>query len=285
MIKRFLIIFMAILMLASPLAVRADVVTGNEYRFKYANKTQRIERGNIFVANGPNGYVSAKKDPGSNEEVAVYKNGETVLVDQTYFHKGKYWGASLYHSAADRGWVLMEHISIPYLSSDFYNENEKEFYTYTGSYEDVYAAKRIVFWEWPGSDKEKRVIDYKNIVVNDIAAPYPYYSNIVYKDNEGREWGNIVVYYTYDYENGEIGTTNTVGWVCLSDPENSDIPAFNPAPKPTKWSPVLSAELPPKSPFNIPLLIISLVVILIVGAIVFIIIFRKRNKTGGKRND
>ena len=27
------------------------------------------------------------------------------------------------------------------------------------------------------------------------------------------------------------------GWICLDDPENNEVPAFNPAPKPIRWSP------------------------------------------------
>src|SRR5215469_2087459 len=52
-----------------------------------------------------------------------------------------------------------------------------------------------------------------------------------YKDSEGREWGKVGYY-------ADVGGGSYVsGWVCLGDPGNSDIPAFNPAPKPKKWSP------------------------------------------------
>ena len=91
-------------------------------------------------------------------------------------------------------------------------------------------------------------------------------------------------------------------WVCLSDPSNQDIPAFNSAPEPVLWpaadpngnqiavsttDPALSPS--PTDPLTLPdtgkpwlstpLLIIILVVVLVVATVVLIQIFWKKKNT------
>jgi len=87
---------------------------------------------------------------------------------------------------------------------------------YTGSYDAVLSANKLILWEWPGSDREKRIIE-NNETISKLA-------NVVYayKDKDGREWGK---------------TSYMEGWICLSDPENSKIPAFYLGSEPIHWLP------------------------------------------------
>jgi hypothetical protein len=146
----------------------------------------------------------------------TYKNGQEIIIDSLYIHNGEYWGGMTEsHYVSYPGWIPMNHLLVVYIRDDFNAENQDKFYEYTGDIEAVLLSKRLVLWQWPGSDREKRVLDggFENLVVD-----------FVYKDNEGREWGYV-----------RIGWREE--WICLSEPENSRIFAFHPAPEPTKWSP------------------------------------------------
>ena len=48
--------------------------------------------------------------------------------------------------------------------------------------------------------------------------------HIIFTDDEGRDWGYVSYFYGFrDF------------WVCLNDPSNPNIPAFNPAPEPSLY--------------------------------------------------
>ena len=299
MIKRFLIVFIVIFMLASPLAVRADIIRGNDFLNKNKDKAVIVgDRyyGKRFVINSPAGYVIPKEEPGSEQGVStaysykgtnpgghgdkpytfegnyfIFKNGEIIIITYTYLYQGKYWGVmSTSHSYQPPGWIPMDELLVIYDQQDFETLNKNSFYTYTGSYDAVLNAKKVVEWEWPGSDTEKRIVeDYIAERANVLYA---------YKDKDGREWGK---------------TEYSESWICLSDPENRKIPSFNPALQPAAWSPDGINEwsnnvaiYPPadvisliiSGNYTVKLLIISLVIALVAGTVVLIFIFKKRKK-------
>ncbi|HPF56901.1 MAG TPA: hypothetical protein PLV03_10210, partial [Clostridiales bacterium] len=188
--------------------------------------------GKSFIINSPLGYVIPVEEPGSdkgiptnlgygthfgetapNTDIFIFKNGEVTTITAVYLYNGEYWGVmSPSHVYQPPGWVLMDDLLMRYESEDFERENEDEIYEFTGTFNTL-PLKKLVVWQWPGSDREKIVIDVFYI---------ENYENVyfAYKDSEGREWGQIAS-----------------GWICLSDPENkTDIPSFNPALKPVKWS-------------------------------------------------
>jgi len=239
MMKRFLcIIFMVVFIFALPLTLHADLVSGNQFFYENKDKTERISErsyGKSFIINSPLGYVIPVEEPGSDKgiptnlgygthfgktapdtDIFIFKNGEVKTITAVYFYNGEYWGVMApSHVYQPPGWVLMDELLMIYQQEDFEKENKNNFYTYTGSYDAVLSAKRLVEWQWPGSDREKWIIEDKETIIGCADVLY------AYKDSEGREWGK---------------TSYTEGWVCLSDPENSKIPKFYPAPKPVKWS-------------------------------------------------
>ena len=318
MIRRFLIFSTIACLLASPIAVYADVVIGNDFLYKNENKAEQIgERhyGKEFVINSPSGYVIPKEEPGSEQGVStaysykgtspggrddkpytfegdffIFKNGEIITITHTYLHKGKYWGVMSYsHTYQPPGWIPIDELLVTYDRQDFETLNKDYFYTYTGGYEAVLNAKKLVEWEWPGSDKEKRIVE--SYIAERANVLY------AYKDRDGREWGKAKY---------------SERWICLRDPENNKIPSFYPALQPTRWSPdgiydwsaetaiyppadVVSADntiYPPadvvslviSGNINMTLLIISLFVVLLAGVVVLIFILGKRNNRR-ERND
>lgn len=247
MIRRVLFILLAaILLLASSPVAYADVVMGNDFRYQHEKETQKLDRSR-FCANGPDGYVIPQQEPGGTEEVFTferpwvgdslevvlpkYQNGAELLMERMYILEGEFWGV-MYpsHSYSWPGWIPMEHLLVVYIRDDFNKEYHDEFYTYTGGYDTVLSAERLVLWQWPGSDREKRVIDDESFLIKDISADYAYI------DEQGREWGYVNIRYTYTYWT-DGWTQDMQTWICLDDPSNSKIPSFIPAPKPVEWSP------------------------------------------------
>ena len=225
MIKRVFILVMVFSLLASPLTAYADAIMGNEFQWQNYDKMQPLGRSR-FCVNGPDGYVSIREEPSweskifaySNNKEITYQNGTELIMSSLYVNKGEYWGImSAGHHVYYPGWIPMAHLLVVYIRNDFNTEYKNEFYTYNGNYDAVLVAKRLVLWQWPGSDREKRVLDVDGFELKDEQVLY------AYKDKSGREWGYV-----------DIGQYE---WICLSDPENSQIPAFHPAPEPISWSP------------------------------------------------
>jgi len=236
--KRFICVFTVIIFFAFPLSLHADVVFWNDFFYENEDKTEDIGW-ESFIINSPSGYVIPTDEPGSGKGVPsnrgyktniygdvyeppkynifVFNNGEHCRIEAIYLYNGEYWGVmSPNHWYQPPGWILMDDLLVEYKREDFEKENENNFYTYTGSFDAVLSAEKIVLWEWPGSDGGKRIIDNEE---HNMKSSHFLFA---YKDSEGREW---------------CKSSYTTGWICMSDPENkTDIPMFYPAPNPIKWS-------------------------------------------------
>lgn len=256
MIKQcFAFLLLSAFILMVPLAAYADVLVepNNDFYSRHRDECTPLNRS--FYANGEGGSVSLKKQPGSKAEVAAVENGEVLYIMFMYNHKGELWGvAELY--AQDKptnpwhaGWIPMNQLLLVYDYISFAEEHQADFYPYTGSYDALKTAKKIVLWPWPGSGKTQgslEAIEDENFQVSHA-----------YTDEQGREWGFVGYWY---------GRRNA--WVCLNDPANSDIPAFNPAPQPDIWQP--GAADAPKGGLSVPIFIVILVAALVVGTAVLI---------------
>jgi len=223
--KRKSLILLAIIMVLSiafPIfSAFADVIYDPINTFLERNKGKCVGMRRNFYCNGEDGFVSIRSEPGSDREVAIFDNGEILHIFYTYNHNGDIWGVTEFRSSATQewvsGWAPMDQFLLVYDGISFEADFGHEFYQYTGDYELLFEVDQIVVWIWPGSGEiafvnENRDSDLER---NWLIAAY------AYKDNEGREWGLIPYYYAArDY------------WVCLSDPSNRDIPAFNAAPEP-----------------------------------------------------
>jgi len=312
--KRICMLLTLLCMAAAVFSARADVVIFDPFYYQNSDGVERVARGfdgyKQFIIDSPNGFILARKHPALKEGTETsfthygrggydddfpakltksgefyFDNGDIIYIDGIYIYNGEYWATLMpSHTYQPVGWVCMDDLLMCYNREDFIKNNEDMFYPYEGDFDLILSATRLVEWQWPGSDKEKRVIE-KNI---DKFANVHY----AYMDEDGREWGY---------------TTYSRGWICLSDPSNMSIPSFYPAPAPIKWSPDgvydWSAggevyEPPHKTPEAPPgdtlppddtdakpdaLLIIVICVVIAAGAATAVVVIRKagrKNKNG-----
>lgn len=234
---------------------------GNPENDFFAREREHIlYLGRFFLANGADGYASAKDAPDSKNEIARLENGNHYYVQNSCLYDGEFWGMipiveeDLYAIY----WVRLDEFLVIYDYISFEEEHINELYPYTGSKEEIKEAGAIVAWSRPGAEKPLYTIEEIN--TNSFAIEH------VYMDTNGREWGFI----RYMPNRGNI-------WVCLSDPLNTELPAFNPNPAPRVWKSdtehIDIAELS-KPPVT---LIIVLGAIISAASILLIYIFWKPN--------
>jgi hypothetical protein len=294
--KKQIISGVAVLLIAviSALAIpsiyaRADAIAEPNNDFHRRNRTNCVSLNRNFYANGKIGSVSVKNEPGSKREVTEIENGEVLYILATYNHNGEIWGIiDMY--VPDKlddpwlnGWVPMDDLLLVYDYISFEEDYGFEFCDYDGDEaalreiaEVLLAADEIVLWSWPGSGVYHNVLGepYKERSFDFYFSPDPLRFRFVllphaYTDSDGREWVFI----------SEVMKYHGNSWVCLSDPSNPNIPAFNPAPEPELWQPgELNLEKPGGLPT--PVLIIILVAAIVIVTAVLIRIFWKKKTDG-----
>jgi hypothetical protein len=281
MLKYFYIILAACLQLMLPIIVYADLIPpppGNPFIRQHKNECVELEQ--RFYANSEGGFVSLKKEPGSEDDVerfAEFLNGTERKIFCTYDYNGETWGLAGKWFGRSIGWIMgwvpMNQLLPENYHIYFFEKHIDEFYPYVGNSDTLEIAEKIVLWLWPGSDKmiiRKGVINANKLGRITISHAY--------KDEQGREWVFISC--------SEYGIKNV--WICISDPNNEAIQAFNPS---------RPADLPPadindnkeqpigmnifENEHSVPLFIIFLVTALIAGTAVLIRVFWKPNCKGG----
>ena len=136
---------------------------------------------------------------------------------------------------------------------------------FNGNLDFLDEADEVVFWTWPGSGSYNTILGqpYKDNVFGEA---YLLFTRS-YVDADGREWGFFTSKYWQNI------------WVCLSDPSNPDIPAFNPAPEPELWQPG-EGQLEMPGGLPLPVLIIILVAALAIASAVLIrVLWRRKAKS------
>jgi len=217
MVKRGFLALMICLFLAPFTIAYADLIWEPENNFYQEHKSNMVALDRSFTVNGTNGTVAVKEKPGAKQDVTSIKNGTVIYIHYSCLYGGEYWGYTEYYGDSVRysGWVKLDQMLVHYDYKAFAEQHRNEFYEYKGAYSEMKDPLSCVTWDWPGADHLKSVtevyLDHFSIVH-------------AYKDKDGREWGFIT-----DYK-GSIGF-----WVCLSDPLNQSIPAFNPEPEPYLW--------------------------------------------------
>ncbi|MCL1809419.1 MAG: hypothetical protein FWG42_06630 [Clostridiales bacterium] len=195
----------------------------NKNNFIELNESACKYLGRSFYANGVNGYVSIIKAPDYNSEILKIMNSKTLFIEYVYEND---WGfVTAYPSEQSEewvpfGWVKMDQLLVQYDCVAFEDEHLDEFYPYNGDYSEIKNSKSVVTWQWPGSGIPHWIIDDWDWNIARFSVCH------AYNDEQNREWGFIPC----------LGGGRNI-WVCLSEPQNADIPAFNPAPSPTAWQP------------------------------------------------
>ena len=278
MIKRYLsICVLAItLMLMFPVIAYADYIWTPSDDFYDNNQNKCDNLGRTFYANGVRGYVSVKKEPGSNSEIGAITNGLKYYVYSTYDLGDERWGLIMPDAwsiappiGVHTGWVLMDQLVLVYDNISFDEEHGNEFYVCSGDYAALFEVDELVFWRWPGSGEIAMVHDDPADRSREPARSWLAPTS-AYMDSEGREWGKIPYFYASRYM-----------WVCLSDPGNSDIPVFNPAPIPELYPPADPGELSTQGIWiSEYLTTIIIVAVLVIGAAVLIrILWKPKNES------
>ena len=267
------ILIIAIVLL-SPIPAYADIIWTPPDSFfdKNYDKCEQLNRS--FYANGASGYVSVKKEPGSDIEVFTITNGELYDVSFTYELDDEQWGIIMRDVQDDfsnprTGWLPINQMVAAYDYISFLDEHMGEVYSYRGDYASLYEPVDLVFWTWPGSGNISRVLETKYTQYREDILKTGALILYGYVDSEGREWGMVSRYAKYD--------ENT--WICLSDPANQDIPAFNKAPQPE----LIPPSDPNKQSTTLSILsnnwkIILLVVVLVIGTDALIRVVNKNKK-------
>ena len=273
LIKRIFMLLAIFLMLMPKALVYADVLVEpqNDFFFRHGDECEYFDHN--FYANGEGGSVSLKKEPGSKEEVAAIQNDEILYVSHVYNLKGETWGIAEIYTPETRwvyGWVPLSQLLLIYDNRSFSQDHHEEFESYTGNYEEFLTAEQIVYWKYPESG-----IVVGNFINKD--KDFEPFISYVYIDEQGRKWG---------FTGWGINGDNRDSWICLSDPENSDIPA-NPAYAPAsiredEENNKPNSEVSAASNNKIPVIWVAVIlvgVLLIVTGILIWILW-KPNKAG-----
>jgi len=267
--KRFLLAFLIIFVLASPITTFADVLFDPENQFYTEHSDKCVYLGRSFYTNGANGSVSVKNAPDLKSELYRTENNEIVYIEFSCLYDGEYWGLIPYNPSfgiEKSGWVRMDELLVLYDYVSFEEEYIDEFYQYKGDYKEIKEAKSAIVWSWPGSGNARYTL-------NDMAIEQVHVS-YAFKDEQGREWGFVPYLY---------GDRNF--WICISDPVNRDIPAFKPASEPVKWkTDTIHTEIE-KTDNSMIIIIAVLVGALVLGTAVLIKVIWKPQKESMKKED
>ncbi|MDR0489805.1 MAG: hypothetical protein LBH28_00970 [Oscillospiraceae bacterium] len=261
------LLLLVLLLVICPVGALADLIFTPPDDFYEMHYSECVHLNRSFCANGREGFISVKTEPGSSEEVERIENGEVFNISFTYNNKGEQWGVITHYDTEEpfnqwrTGWIPMDSLLLVYDYISFDEDHQDEFYQYSGDYESLYDADDIVFWTWPGSGEIAMTFGESGQRNPDLERDW-LVAEHAYKDSDGREWGFIPYFYAHK---------NT--WVCLGSPSNHDIPAFNPPPKPELWQP---GDTYIARGWLSTLLIMA--AILVVGAAVLIRIFWRPNR-------
>jgi len=210
--KRFTVILVLCILILMPLTAYADIIYEPDNDFYKQYKTQIKDLGRSFAANGEDGSLSVKKEPGAKDDISKLDNGAVTYIRYSCLYNGEFWGFTEEYS----GWVKLDQMLVLYDYITFDEEHHDEYYNYSGIYKEIIETRSAIVWPWPGADNYIKRFD--NLDAGHYSASY------AYMDGDGREWGFVT--YIYGYRNV---------WLCLSEPTNDSIPAFNPAPEPVPW--------------------------------------------------
>lgn len=218
---KFGIILGLILLITLPVTAQADIIWEEPTdSFYQEHQAECVSVNRSYVANGKVGYVAMYKSPTSKKKVKLYKNGYIFNFRYAYKDsKGKKWG--LIELNKTIGWVPMKDVMMRYDNISFCEEYKDKFQKYNGEYDDELVDNSFYSWEYPCSGEIKS-IDRFNSAKQII---------YTYTNKNGNVWG---LYKTqdgsnrlYDDGSGASKWNNYSGWICINDPNNSDIPAIN----------------------------------------------------------
>ena len=274
--KRFVIIIISIMVLVlTPVGlVYADVVWGTDFTGVKEENLITLDR--YLFADGKNGYIVTRETIDNKKEFSRFENGTIIRISQIYNHGGEYLGVEKPMHGSRPGWFPMKDLLLFYDMADFEAAHQNELREFDGDLRKLADAEAFYYWRWPGSDWEKRFFDKADNYVENEGIDVRH----IWTDDEGRTWAYIIIYGGSEGR-GMMEAGASQGWVCLDEPENGAIPAFNPSPEPVRWSPTeypdwFGSPIPPAPPESKresdPDLIINILIIAAAAVAAFLVI-------------
>ena len=243
-LRHVLLLTLLLCLLAAP-AIRADAIIepeGDSFYSSHRDDVQYLFR--AYIANGADGYVSLYKSPLSTRVRENVANGTVLSCSFLYTDAGgAAWGGVWGTGFSLRGWVRLDDCVVQpdYLSFD--EAHQDDFVPYDSRFDDALRqGASLVLWTYPGSG----VVAAENIDAQWFDGNMAEHFSQCYVDADGRFWA----YVGYCY-----GVRNS--WLCLSDPENADIPA-DPDVLPAGPALIPPADDIPAAGPNIPLLAVCI---------------------------
>ena len=192
------IFFLAI----KPEEVQADLILEPEDQFyqAHADQCEYVDRsyytdGSVDLWTAPNGRKKGSFPADTRLQIThVYTDSQ-----------GAQWGVFL---EQESGWILMADVYLDYDSRQFREDHEEEILT--GEEQVLAEGEKVVFWSYPcsgenwGTEELQQELKFSEF----------------YTDDQERLWGNVGYY---------MGSRDF--WICLSEPENQEIPMEEEPPK------------------------------------------------------
>jgi hypothetical protein len=263
----------------------ADVIyePDDDFYKQHSTKCDYIHRS--YTANRKSGSINLWKSPTSHKVITALENGTTLNVSFTYTdNHGKTWGiVELFKDDNPTeklysGWCKMDDLLIIYDTIAFCEDHQNEFKDYNGEFDGYTPENKIILWTYPGSGVERGKLDEINQFQGFV---------YTYTDAEGRQWGYLLYKEGNEWNKGKIAKNWGAGsWICLSDPENEDIPVIK-YPQPTMIPPsgqkpssdaADTSNVSDASDTRLFLTMILAVVVLVAFTAVLIHIFWKKNE-------
>lgn len=210
--KKLLTIVLAlacVLALAAPAS--ADILwepNSNPFYDTHHNECEYL--GRMYLANSPEGFITAWDAPDGFAMQGQYPNGTQLWIYWVYEN----WGLISVRGedSTVEGWVDLEEMSLVYDHISFAQDYADRITQYSGEFA-AYAGDDQVFnfYEYPGAPSIKREmkLEYGSIVDNLTGGKDgSSYISSIFVDENGLTWGFV------SYMYGHLS-----GWFCLDDPD------------------------------------------------------------------
>lgn len=210
--RMFILLLCAVLCLAMGIGAFADVAIEPADSSFYDSHPDECEYENRkYITNGSEGYVLIYDSPEDSTPKTAVKNGVAYWVLWIY----EDWGCFDYDPktmeswGSESGWVKLGDMSADYDSDSFIAEHSLEIDDERGLSISIKDGESVAVWKYPGSGILKTDIgNYTNEPEKLVEF------SRTYTDSQGRDWGWVGYFY---------GRVN--GWVCISDPMNTELEA------------------------------------------------------------